>query len=135
MPFDLAALTSTPDIRNVPELHARIVCALRYTHIARSRKCYCAQRLAEHLGTPGAVHCFHVYLDEFGRALPEPIALNPPCQPRMSYDEMLMVDCATAAAKDDRKTFNHFLSDMIGEGGRRSVWLAARRLTLAMGVR
>ena len=134
MPFDLAALISTPDIRNVPPLHARLVCALRYTHMARSRDCYCARRLAEHLGGAAAVHRFHVFLDETGRAFPEPIVLNPACQPRMSYDEMLLIDCASAAAQDDRRMFDSFLRDMVGEGGRRAIWFAAQRLMRAMGV-
>lgn len=135
MPFDLDLLTSTPDIRMVAPVQARIVFGLRYTHLARQRRCYCANELAEHLGSSGAVSRFHVFLDEAGRAWPEPIALNPPCQPRLSYDEMLLIDCAAAAARDERRVFDHFLHDMIGEGARHGLWFAARRLMAAMGVR
>lgn len=134
LPFDLAMLTSTPDIRSVAPVHARIVCALRYTHMARARRCYCARELAVHLGTCDAVYSFHVFLDEAGRAWPEPIALNPACQPRMSYDEMLLVDCATAAAQNDTTAFDDFLRDMVGSAARRSLWMAARRLMHALGV-
>lgn len=134
MSFDLAILTSTPDIRTVAPIHARIVRALRYTHIARKGRGFCCDDLAEQLGAPLAVHAFLVFLDEAGRAWPEPIMLNPPCQPRMSYDEMLLVDCATAAAKDDRDSFDDFLRDMLDPATRRSLWNAARRLMARMSV-
>lgn len=134
MALDLAMLTSTPDIRGVAPIHARLVCALRYTHMARHRRCYSPRNLAAHLGTYDAVRPFHIFLDEAGQAWPDPIALNPACQQRMSYDEMLLVDCATAAAKDDRATFDAFLHEMIGAGGRRAIWHAARRMMKAMGV-
>ncbi|MBD59689.1 MAG: hypothetical protein CL808_06160 [Citromicrobium sp.] len=132
MAFDLDLLTSTPDIRTVAPVHARLVCALRYTHLARKGRSFCCDDLADQLGAPLAVHAFLVFLDEAGRAWPEPIVLNPPCQPRMSYDEMLLVDCATAAAKNDRASFDSFLCDMLDRASRASVWNAARRLMSRM---
>lgn len=132
MAFDLDLLTSTPDIRTVAPVHARLVCALRYTHLARKGRSFCCDDLADQLGAPLAVHAFLVFLDEAGRAWPEPIVLNPPCQPRMSYDEMLLVDCATAAAKSDRASFDSFLCDMLDRASRASVWNAARRLMSRM---
>ena len=126
--LDLAALTSTPDLREVAPLHARIVAALRYTHIARRTQSYRHADLAQRLGSRCAVHSFHVFLDEAGRAWPDPITLNPPCQPLFSYDEMLLVDLATAAARNDRATFDALVGDMIGTGGRNAIWASARRL-------
>ena len=134
MAFDLDLLTSTPDIRTVAPVHARIVRALRYTHLSRRGRSFCCDDLAEQLGAPLAVHSFLVFLDEAGRAWPEPIVLNPPCCNRMSYDEMLLVDCATAAAKDDRASFDAFVRDMLDASRRQSVWNAARRLMARMAV-
>ena len=128
MAFDLAALTSTPDLRAVAPVHARLVGAMRYTHIARRARDYSHADLARWLGTLCAVQSFHVFLDEAGRAWPDPIALNPPCQPLFSYDEMLLVDLATAAARNDRGTFDELVRDMVGVGGRNAIWSAARRL-------
>lgn len=128
MALDLAALTSTPDLREVSPIHARLVAALRYTHIARRSRSYRHAELAQRLGSHCAVHSFHVFLDEAGRAWPDPITLNPPCQPLFSYDEMLLVDLATAAARADRTTFDALVCDMIGPGGRNAVWASARRL-------
>lgn len=128
MAYDLSLLTMTPDLRGVPRAHARLVCALRYSHVARCHEDHAHEGLARHLGCRSAIHSFHVFLDECGRAWPEPIALNPPCQPLFSYDEMLLADLATAAARNDRDAFDQFISDMIGESGRNAIWNASRRL-------
>ena len=128
MALDLAALTSTPDLRQVSRVHARLVAALRYTHIARRAQSYRHADLAQRLGSHRGVHSFHVFLDEAGRAWPDPITLNPPGQPLFSYDEMLLVDLATAAARGDRSTFDDLVRDMIGIGGRNALWAAGRRL-------
>lgn len=126
--FDLASLTYTPDLRIVPPVQARLVCAMRYTHCARRVRDYSSASLARHLGTERAVHSFHVFMDEVGRSWPEPIELNPPCQPAFSYDEMLLVDLTTAAARNDRQKFDGLVSDMVGESGRNAIWSSARRL-------
>lgn len=128
MAYDLAGLTYTPDLRSVQPVHARLVCAMRYTHVSRKVRDYSHEGLARHLGCRAAVHSFHVFMDESGRAWPEPIVLNPPCQPAFSYDEMLLVDLCTAAARNDRDPFDDLLSDMIGERQRDAIWSAARRL-------
>ncbi|MFV0643342.1 MAG: hypothetical protein ACK5NN_02390 [Sphingomonadaceae bacterium] len=127
MAFEMETFTSTPDIRMVSPVHARIVNALRYTHVARASRSYCHDTLARSLGNAGAAWGFHVFLDEVFRAWPDPIALNPPCQPRFSYDEMLLVDLSTAAARNDRASFDKFCEDMIGKSGRNAIWHAARR--------
>lgn len=132
MPLDLAALVSTPDLRAVPTVQSRLVRALRYVHVARERQEYCPCALGQLLGNRAAVHPLHVFLSEACQAWPDPIALNRPCQPQMSYDEMLLVDCTSAAARTERAAFDSFLSDMVSPAGRRSLWLAAIRLMRAM---
>lgn len=133
MPLDLAMLTSTPDLRMVPPVQARIVAGLRYIHTARLYERYCARQLAKHIGSQAAVHCLHVFLAEAVQAWPEPIALGAPCHTRMSYDEMLLVDCTTAAARRDPAAFHALLRDMTGEADRRALWFASVRLMRAMG--
>ena len=128
MQTDFQALLSTPDMREVSPVHARLVCAMRYVHMSRCKKVYCVRALAAQIGTPAGVRPFHVFMDEAGRAWPEPIALNPPCQMRLSYDEMLLIDLCTAAARNERGMFDDLVSDMIGPGPRNSIWLSARRL-------
>ncbi len=65
---------------------------------------------------------------EAGCAWPDAIVLNPPCQPAFSYDKMLLIDLATAAARNERARFDAFIADMIGNAGRNAIWCAARRL-------
>lgn len=128
MSIDLKALLSTPELSAMSPVHARLVRAMRYFHIARRQRDYCCHTLAAQIGSPLAVRPFHVFMDEAGRAWPEPIVLNPPCQTRLSYDEMLLVDLCTAAARNDREAFDDLVGDMIGQGQRRAVWFAGRRL-------
>ena len=128
MAYDLAQLTYTPDMRHVDPARGRIVCALRYCHVARSDGRYCARTLACHLGSRTAVASFHVLLDEAGHTWPERIAVNPPCAPEFSYDEMILADLCMAAAYDDRLDFDEMVEDMLGPSARHALWCAARRL-------
>ena len=124
----LHALLATPDLNEISPVHARLVCAMRYVHLSRCRRTYCRRALAAQLGSADAVRPFHVLMDEVGRAWPEPIALNPPCQMRLSYDEMLLLDLCTAAARNQRAVFDDLIVDMIGRAGHNAIWAVARRL-------
>ncbi|MEO0688963.1 MAG: hypothetical protein AAFY51_01555 [Pseudomonadota bacterium] len=128
MEFDLSMLTYTPDIRHVDPARARIVNALRYSHVARAAGDYCPNTLGYHLGNREAVSSFHVFLDETGRAWPEPISLHRPCNPEFSYDEMLLSDLCVAAARGDRAPFDEMTRDMLGHSARNSIWACSRRL-------
>ena len=124
----LHTLLATPDLDEISPVHARLVCAMRYVHLARSQGKYCCRALAAQIGTSDAVRPFHVFMDEAGRAWPEHIALNRPCQMALSYDEMLLVDLSTAAARNERDVFDELIEDMIGRANRNAIWTAARRL-------
>lgn len=128
MGFELAQLTSTPDLRHVQPVHARLVRAMRYLHTSRKARDYSHAGLASHLGSQCAIQSFHVFMDEVGRAWPEAIVLNPPCRTAFSYDEMLLVDLCTAGARNDRDRFDELVRDMIGERQRQAIWSASRRL-------
>lgn len=124
----LHTLLATPDLNELAPVHARLVCAMRYVHMARHRQNYRCRTLAAQIGSGDAVLPFHVFMDEAGRAWPEPIYLNRPCHMRLSYDEMLLVDLCTAAARDERAMFDDLVRDMLGAGARNAIWAAARRL-------
>ena len=128
MSCDLQALVSTPEIPALSPVHARLVCAMRYVHVSRRQRRYCETTLAGQIGSTQAIRPFHVFMDEAGRSWPDPIVLNPPCQMHLSYDEMLLVDLCTAAARSERDAFDDLVGDMIGYGGRNAIWVSARRL-------
>lgn len=128
MSIDLEALLSTPELTEMSPVHVRLVCAMRYFHVSRRQRTYCCRMLATQIGNPLAVRPFHVFMDEAGRAWPDPIVLGPPCRMRLSYDEMLLVDLCTASARNDRAAFDDLVGDMIGVAQRRAIWSAARRL-------
>src|SRR3546814_1015298 len=48
-----------------------------------------------------------------GSVWPEPVYVNPPCCPKLSYDEMMVLDLLTAAVRSDRQAFDDFLRDML----------------------
>lgn len=128
MTYDLSRLTRMPDLRDAPNAHARLVCAMREAHVARAARKCCRSALVRYFGTLDAVRAFHVLMDEAGRAWPDPIVFNPECQPLLSFDEKVLVDLVTAAAKNERDRFDAFSGEMIDHAGRNAIWYAARRL-------
>lgn len=128
MAYDLTMLTYTPDMRFVDPARAKIVGALRYNHVSKASKSYCTGIMRNYLGSPQAISSFYVFLDEAGRAWPEPIALHRPCNPDFSYDEMLLSDLCVASARNDRAPFDEMTRDMLSKRARDSIWVSARRL-------
>lgn len=126
--YDLTVLTYTPDLRYVDPLRAKVVNALRYSHVAKANRNYCARIMSNILGAQTAISSFHVFIDEAGRAWPEPIQLHCPRNPSFSYDETLLADLCVAAARNDRDPFDRMTEDMLGQAARNSIWASARRL-------
>jgi hypothetical protein len=48
-----------------------------------------------------------------GMVWPEPIYVNSPCCPRLSYDEVMVLDLLAAAGRHDRAAFDDFLCEML----------------------
>lgn len=132
MPLDLARLTCTPDVRFIPALQARLIGALRYSHVARQIGRYSENGLIHYLGSAAAILPFHAFADTLGGAWPDPVCLHPPCQTLLSYDEMLILDINAAAAIGDRRSFDAFLEEMLSARARDGIWQASRRLMAAV---
>src|SRR3546814_12969913 len=73
-----------------------------YTTLFRSR-----------LGSEEAAERFLDLIGGMGSVWPEPVYVNPPCCPKLSYDEMMVLDLLTAAVRSDRQAFDDFLRDML----------------------
>lgn len=115
MSLKIDALTSTPDVRMMPMCQQRIVSALRLAVIGRRTQHDVADRLEQRLGCAEAVEALGTLIEEVGDVWPEQFAIFPPCQTRLSYDEMLFVDITTAAAKRDWEGLNAMVGDMLSK--------------------
>ncbi|MBZ6378510.1 hypothetical protein B5C34_12520 [Pacificimonas flava] len=137
MAASLAALSSTPDIRTLPCWQHRLVTAFRCGVMASRGRRDAADRIKLLLGSredQNAIRAFRALVDQLGQAWPEPFTVNPPCQPLLSYDEMLMLDLASAGASGDSDTFDFLLREMVSPMQRRSLWAAIRRLIRTMSL-
>ena len=62
----LHTLLATPNLDDVSPIHARLVCAMRYVHLARCDGKYSCRALAAQIGTSDAVRPFHVFMAGHG---------------------------------------------------------------------
>lgn len=127
MPIDLDRIASTPDLRTLPGAQARITIATRiavvFVKLGRDPR----RELANRLGSEDAAGRFLDMVAQMGEAWPEPVYVNPPCCPRLSYDEMAVLDLLTAAGRHDRAAFDDFLRDMLPSAARDRLYAAAGR--------
>ncbi|MEM8827103.1 MAG: hypothetical protein AAGD40_09320 [Pseudomonadota bacterium] len=127
-------LASTPDIRNLPALQTRLIETLRMGAIAAKQGKAACCAVEARIGGPDISRRFCDLVAEVGRAWPEPFTINPPCQYRLSYDEMLFLDMMTAAAGGDRSTFDAMTKDMLPENTRTALYVMATRfVSLCVG--
>lgn len=124
MPFNLDLMAQTPDIRCMPAAQARITFATRiavvFSKLGRDPRA----ELANRLGSEGAARHFLALVEEVGASWPEPVYVNSPCCPKLSYDEMMVLDLLTACGQDDRQTFDDLLRDMLPAEARDRIYTA-----------
>src|SRR3546814_13883715 len=109
MPFDLSLISLTPDLRTLPGAQARIALSTRIvvvlTKLARDPR----PELANRLGSDEAAARFLDLIAGMRPVWPEPVYVNPPCCPPLSYDEMMALDRLPAAVRSDRQSFADFV--------------------------
>src|SRR3546814_20964746 len=81
--------------------------------------------LANRLGSEEAAERFRDLIGGMGSVWPEPVYVNPPCCPKLSYDEMMVLDLLTAAVRSDRQAFDDFLRDMLPPAACDTLYAAA----------
>lgn len=131
MPYDLDLIVQMPDLRALPAAQARITIATRVAVVFSKLERDPRPELEQRLGTADAAVRFLDLVEEIGMAWPEPVYVNPPCCPRLSYDEMMVLDLVSAAVRSDRETFDAFLRDMIPAQLRRRLYAAFQRFVEA----
>lgn len=135
MPLDLDLIAHTPDIRCLPAAQARIAIATRiavvFTKLQRDPR----EELANRLGSEMAAARFLGFIEVMGAAWPDPVYVNAPCCPKLSYDEMMVLDLIAACGSGDRPAFDAFLCDMLPADVRDRIYAAAGSFIAAYGRR
>lgn len=125
MPFDLSLISLTPDLRTLPGAQARIALSTRIVVVLTKLDRDPRPELANRLGSEEAAERFLDLIGGMGTVWPEPVYVNPPCCPKLSYDEMMVLDLLTAAVRSDRQAFDDFLRDMLPPPARDTLYAAA----------
>jgi hypothetical protein len=131
MPFDLDLISQMPDLRALPAAQARITIATRVAVVFSKLERDPRPELEQRLGSNEAAVRFLDLVEEIGSAWPEPVYVNAPCCPRLSYDEMMVLDLVTAAVQCRREAFDAFLRDMIPAPARDRLYAASQRFVEA----
>jgi hypothetical protein len=122
-------LVRTPDLRNMPARDARLASALRLW-VVMNKLGRCPMRaVAERLGCERAAAHFHLMLEEVGAAWPDPFCVSPPCCPRLSHDEALVIDMVRLGGAADQPGFDRLLCDLIPADMRERLYLSATVLS------
>ena len=127
MPFDIDLMVQMPDLRTMPAAQARIAVATRVAVVFAKLERDPRPELELRLGNAEAAVRFLDLVEEIGTAWPEPVYVNAPCCPRLSYDEMMVLDLITAAVRSDREAFDAFLRDMIPAKQRDRLYAVSKR--------
>lgn len=125
MPFDLGLIASMPDIRHLSAAQGRIALAMRIAVVFNKLGRNPMPELENRLGSSRAVGHFLNMIGEMGSTWPEPIYVNPPCCPKLSYDEMMLLDLLEACGRADRKAFDERLLDLVSAQARDKIYCAA----------
>jgi hypothetical protein len=132
MTFDIDLLTRTPDLRELEAPDARVAMTLRlWVVMNKLGRCPLAA-MGEKLDSRRAAAHLHLMLEEIGAAWPEPFCVNPPCCPRLSHDEALVLDMIRVASRNDRPGFDRLLSDLLPADAREPLFASATLFAAAM---
>lgn len=129
----IETLAGTPDLRTMAAQGARIVASLRLWVVMNKLGRCPMQAVADRLGNVRAAAHLHLMLEEVGAAWPDPFCIAPPCCPRLSHDEALIVDMVRLGGRGDRPGFDRLLAEMIPADMRDRLFLSASVLSRVLG--
>ena len=132
MAFDIDLLARSPDLRALPAWEARVAVTLRLWVVMNKLGRCPLQAMAEKLESHRAAAHLHLMLEEVGAAWPEPFCVSPPCCPRLSHDEALILDMVRAASRGDRPGFDRLLSDLLPADARDPLFTSAALFASAL---
>ncbi len=132
MTFDIDLLARTPDVRELEAGDARLTISLRLWVVMNKLGRCPLQAMTEKLESPRAAAHLHLMLEEVGAAWPDPFCVSPPCCPRLSHDEALILDMVGAAGREDRPGFDRLLCDLLPADAREPLFASAALVAAAM---
>lgn len=130
--FDLEAFTRTPRLDAMPATEARLAMAVRLFVVMRTLNRDPTDIVAERLGSATVARRLALVMDQISAAWTEPFRVNPPCCPRLSHDEALLMDMIGHAAAHDRAGFDALLAEMIPADQRERLHSGCWRLAAAL---
>ena len=125
----LDLLVCTPDMRDLPAQEARVAASLRLWVVMHKLGRCPMQAVADRLGDARAAAHLHLLLEEIGAAWPDPFCVAPPCCPRLSHDEALVIDMVRLGGRGDRPGFDRLIAEMIPADMRERLFLSASVLS------
>jgi len=121
-------LVRTPDMRRMNARDARIAASMRLW-VVMNKLGRCPMRaVADRLGCDRAAAHLHLLMEEIGAAWPDPFCVAPPCCPRLSHDEALVIEMVRVASGGDQPAFDPLLAEMIPGDPRERLFLSASML-------
>lgn len=125
-------LTKTPDLRTLPAREAHLAMTVRLWVVVGKLGRDPLPALTERLGSEMGAARLHLFLEQVGAVWVDPFCVNPPCCPRLSHDEALVLDMLALAANGDRPGFDRLLSDLLAADARDRLFDGARRFTASL---
>ena len=125
----IESLLRTLDLRTMPAPEVRLASALRLWVVMNKLGRCPMQAVAGRLGCARASAHLHLMVAEIGAAWPEPFCVSPPCCPRLSHDEALVLEMIRLGREGDRPAFDALLRDMLPGEARDRLFLSASVLS------
>ena len=132
MPFRFADLAATPLIAALKEGEACLVRAVRTWVVLNKLEQPYGGPVADLLRSRAAAVGLDLLMMRVGVAWTEAFTVNPPCCPRMTHDEALVLGLVQSAANGNRPGFDRQLSEMLASDARESLYNAACHLAEAL---
>jgi hypothetical protein len=111
-----------------PEQAAIVRAGRAWVAAQRHGRCCPLAIAAVHLDSPAGARALHLLLAGIGACWPEPVAIAPPCCPRLTHDEATLIGMVLAAHRHGRPVFDALLCEMLDGDARDRLFAAARSM-------
>jgi hypothetical protein len=128
MTFPFAHFVSSPLLLARSGKEARLVRAVRLWVVLNKLERPYGAAVEAQLGRRPAALALDLLMMRVGVAWPEAFIVNPPCCPRMTHDEALILAMVEAGVEGDRLRFDGLLQEMLPADTREALFQAATHL-------